>query len=205
MRIPKRLAAILLTLGALALSACGPTYENGPPAPSPEEIAALERAILDLGEDVDRDEAEEAARIAYFYPLELAESYGITDAPIVHNMKVNRGLRPRGLCWHWADDLERRLRQEGFTSFDLHRAIAGHDKPLEIEHSTVILSRAGQTMEEGIVLDPWRWGGRLYWGTVPDDPEYDWAPRAEVFAMRAGWAREKGAEPIPAEQLAAAR
>ncbi|SFE77905.1 hypothetical protein [Roseivivax sediminis] len=197
----RHLGRLLVLAFTLALAACGPSYENGPPAPEPADIAALERAILGLGPDVSPDEAATAARIAYRYPLELADRYQITDPPIIHNMKVNSGTRPRGLCYQWADDLEARLAQERFVTLDLHRAIANHDKPLAIEHSTVILSRAGAPMAQGLILDPWRWGGKLYWGPVTEDSRYDWWPRGEVFAWKR--AREgrapvdPSAEPLP--------
>ncbi|SLN29365.1 hypothetical protein ROJ8625_01269 [Roseivivax jejudonensis] len=194
-------AGLLALIAGVALVACGPTYRDGPPAPEAGEIAALATAIRDLGPDVAPDEAQAAARIAYLHPLELAERYRITDPPIVHNMKVNAGTRPRGLCWHWAEDLERRLAREGFATLELHRAIANHDKPLRIEHSTVIVSRAGATMASGIVLDPWRWGGRLYWGAVTEDPDYEWWPRGEVFAWKRARegrdASDPSAEPLP--------
>ncbi|ETX16568.1 hypothetical protein OCH239_01720 [Roseivivax halodurans JCM 10272] len=195
MRTFRSLGALLLAL--VTLSACGPSYENGPPSPEPGEIRALEQAILDLGGGIAEQEAAATARIAFTYPLDLAERYMITDPPLIHNMKVNAGRKPRGLCYQWADDLEARLEREGFTSLELHRAIANHDKPLRIEHSTVIVSRRGAPMEEGIVLDPWRWGGRLYWVRVPEDPKYDWWPRGEVFAWKRGQEGEMRGE-IPA-------
>ena len=62
------------------------------------------------------------------------------------------GLKPRGLCWHWAEDIERRLRAEDFQTLDLHRAIANANN-IRIEHSTTIVSRRGDGMYDGLVLD----------------------------------------------------
>ncbi|MGB2201321.1 MAG: hypothetical protein ACPH5G_08295, partial [Pseudooceanicola atlanticus] len=117
------------------------------------------------------------------YPLALRAQYEVTDPPLIHNTKVNMGLRPRGLCWHWAEDLENRLAAENFQTLDLHRAIANADK-LRIDHSTVILSAQGDTMEQGIVLDGWRKGGDLFWALVPEDRRYEWERRDVVFARR---------------------
>ena len=69
-----------------------------------------------LGPEVDPDEAARAAEIAFSYTRELAIQYQITDPPLIHNTKVNMGLKPRGLCWHWAEDMERRLKAEGFQT-----------------------------------------------------------------------------------------
>lgn len=200
----RRIGAAILWSGCLALAACGAASNGpagvaggadatraaeaparaGPPKGTPDQIAALAAALRGLGEGVDPEEADRLARIAYEHTHELALQYRITDPPLIHNMKVNLGLKPRGLCKDWADDIEARLRQEGFRSFALHRAIANADRAFRIEHSTVIVSRRGDDMFDGIVIDPWRRGGVLYWGPARTDPEYAWVPREEVFAMK---------------------
>ena len=65
----------------------------------------------------------------------------------------------------------------------MHRAIANANN-LRIEHSTAIVSRKGDGMYEGIVLDPWRYGGVVYWGGTRADPKYDWLPQAQVHAQK---------------------
>ncbi len=180
-----RLTKLLAVLALMGAAACSSPYAGGTPPPgTTQDIAALEQAILALGPEVDAEEAARAARIVYDHTHRLAIEYQITDPPLVHNTKVNMGLRPRGLCWHWAEDIETRLAQENFQTLDLHRAIANHDKPLRIEHSTTIVSRAGDGMFDGIVVDPWRLGGVLFWAPTREDAEYDWTPRAEVFALK---------------------
>ncbi|MDJ0629572.1 MAG: hypothetical protein QNJ44_15040 [Rhodobacter sp.] len=182
----------LLALIFVGACASNVTSTKGPPPGGPADIAALTQAIRALGPEVDPDEAARAARITYEYTHQLAQEYQITDPPLVHNTKVNMGLKPRGLCKDWADDIEARLRLEGFQTLHLHRAIANADN-IRIEHSTVIVSRRGDGMYDGIVLDPWRNGGVLYWGTVPGDPKYEWIPRQQVFEMkRAREARRAG-------------
>ena len=147
-------------------------------------IARLEAALLALGPDILPEEAARVAQIAVREPLDWAQAWRVEDPPLIHNIKVNSGTRPRGLCKHWADDLEARLLQEGLQSFSLHRAIANADRIL-IDHSTVIITRRDAPMNTGLVLDPWRSGqGRLWFGRVTEDPKYHWVPRAEVFAMK---------------------
>ncbi|QBF29734.1 hypothetical protein [Thalassococcus sp. S3] len=148
------------------------------------QITELAASIRALGPEVDPEEAERAARIAYSHTHELAIQYQITDPPLIHNTKVNMGLRPRGLCWHWAEDIENRLKQENFQTLDLHRAIANSDNPFRIEHSTAIVSRKGDSMFDGIVLDPWRKGGILHWTPTRTDTDYNWLPRQQVFEAK---------------------
>jgi len=169
----------LTTLAILGLGACS----SAPPARS-DDAARLAAQIQALGPEVDPEEAQRAARIAYTYTAQLAQEYQITDPPLIHNAKVNKGLRPRGLCWHWAEDMERRLKQEEFRTLTLHRAIANADNPFRIDHSTAIISRRGDSMYDGVVLDPWRYGGVLFWSPLREDTRYDWVPRDIVLEKR---------------------
>jgi hypothetical protein len=168
------LFALLIFAVAALLSGCAMK-----PTATQDSIDGLTAAILALGPGIDPEEAAEASRIAHLYSLELAQAYGITDAPLIHNDKVIRGERERGLCNHWAEDLSARLAQEHFRTLSLHRAISPPG-PLRIIHHTVVISKRGATMEEGIVLDPWRKGGTLTWALVVEDTHYTWKPRNDV-------------------------
>ena len=171
----------LIGLGLLVLAGCvSPSVQQ---VGAPDRVQDLAVALQRLDGGVDPQEAQRAAEIAITYPQALRQRYQVSDPPLIHNTKVNMGLRPRGLCWHWADDLEARLAQEGFETLDLHRAIA-NATTLRIDHSTVVISAAGAAMEDGVVLDGWRAGGDLFWSPVQADPRYSWERRADVFARR---------------------
>ncbi|MEL7461191.1 MAG: hypothetical protein AAFX45_04065 [Pseudomonadota bacterium] len=169
----------------LGLAACGAGFDQDTrPFASQDEVAALEAGILALGPDVDPEEARRAAQIAYDYTRQLAIEYEITDAPLIHNTKVNMGWKPRGLCWHWAEDMEKRLNAEGFETLDMHRAIANADNEWRIDHSTAIISARGAAYDAGVVLDPWRQGGVLFWSPLKDDTRYAWVERSVVLKER---------------------
>lgn len=185
----RKATSLLPLMAMLIVAACAGAPKDGPPQASQNQINELARSIQALGEHVDPEEAARAARIAYDYPLQLAKQYQVTDAPLIHNIKVNRGTRPRGLCWHWAQDMETRLALEAFQTLDLHRAIGNSEVALRIDHSTVIISAKGDAMNDGLVLDAWRYGGRLFWGNPVTDTKYDWIARAEVFALKAARAK----------------
>ena len=180
-----RLLKVLLLPVFLGLAACGTSYgPDGPPMATQDEIAALEREILSLGPEVDPDEARRAARIAYEHTHRLAREYQIEDPPLIHNTKVNMGLKPRGLCWHWAEDMEKRLVAEDFDTLEIHRAIANADNAFRIDHSTAIVSRRGDAYDDGIVLDPWREGGILFWSPLLEDDDYQWVEQSVVHERK---------------------
>lgn len=181
MRLTDRIARIVALLSLVVVAACAAAPEDR--IPEPDEVARLAASIRALGPEVDPEEAERAARVAYASTRELAQEYQITDPPLIHNSKVNMGLKPRGLCWHWAEDMEARLKREQFQTLSLHRAIANADN-LRLEHSTAIISSRGDGYEDGIVLDPWRKGGVLFWSPTREDTRYDWKPRAQVMAEK---------------------
>jgi hypothetical protein len=187
-----------LVLSLLALPACGGApdlntrgiggfgggdipevaHPRTPPRGTEAEIAELNAALLALGPGVDPEEAARAARISYVHTHELAIQYQITDPALIHNTKVNLGLKPRGLCNDWAEDMEKRLVAEDFQTFTIHRAIGAL---VGVDHSTVIISRRGDSMYDGIVIDPWRRGGRLTWIATRDDTAWGWEPQHIVL------------------------
>ncbi len=167
---------------------------GSPPAGTEADIAELAVAIAALGPGVDPAEASRAARISYDHTYELAIQYEITDPALVHNNKVNRGIKPRGLCKHWAEDMENRLVAENFQTLDIHRGIGAM---FGVDHSTAIISAKGDSMYDGIVVDPWRRGGRLTWVATDKDMIWGWEPQFVVHdrTMRAV-ARESGQDRI---------
>ena len=170
--------AMILGAGAMALLAgCAAA-----PAPinRPEGIAALERALLALGPNVDPAEAARAARLAYSVADDLAREYEITDAPLVHNIKVNIGVKQRGLCYHWARDIQSRMTQARFATLQFNRLVANAENPFLLEHSTAVVYARGDDWRNGIVLDPWRTGGTLHWDHVRADTKYNWKLRSDV-------------------------
>ncbi|MDJ0637655.1 MAG: hypothetical protein QNJ20_02380 [Paracoccaceae bacterium] len=172
---------LLIGLAALPLAACGGSPEKR--AVQNDDVADLTRVILGMGPGIDPEEAARAAALAFAHTRTLAQQYQITDSPLVHNTKVNLGLKPRGLCWHWAEDMEKRLDAEGFQTLEMNRAIA-EGRGLRIDHSTAIISRIGDGFAKGVVLDPWRNGGVLFFAPVVEDTRYAWEAREVVLGRR---------------------
>lgn len=134
----------------------------------PWELADL---LCGLSATVDRLEAEKAAGTAVARSLELSREYRVVRPAILHNVLVNVGLRQRGLCYHWADDLAASLHPLGLRTLEIHRG--GARMNTRREHNCVVLTPIGDPFEQGIVLDAWRYGGSLYWGPVRSD-KYPW-------------------------------
>jgi len=154
------------------------------PNAAQQRIDELSLALMALGDDIDNGEARRAATIAIEYPLQLAQEYKVSDPPLVHNVLVNLGIKERGLCVDWTSDLMTRLYEERFRSFELHWAVANYESAFRIEHSTVVISARGDSLQQGLVLDPWRYSGYTFWAKTPQDAEYDWKPHADIQALK---------------------
>ncbi|MEM0946322.1 MAG: hypothetical protein AAGK37_02880 [Pseudomonadota bacterium] len=182
-------------LGAIAISACssvpdvGRSFDDstsssggrGPDPGTESDIFDLASALMALGTDVRPEEALRAARIAYVHTFELAQLYEITDPALIHNYKVNQGIKPRGLCNDWAEDMERRLNYEEFETLEIQRAIGA---VIGIDHSTAVITRPGDSIYDGIVIDPWRRGGRLTWVETKNDMVWGWEPQFTAHDRR---------------------
>lgn len=170
--------AMILGLGAAGLLAgCG-----APPGTigTQGSISGLENALRALGPDVDPAEAARAAQMAHTVSTDLAREYEIVDPPLVHNAKINVGIKQRGLCYHWARDIQTRMTHARFATLQFSRLVANADNPFLLEHSTAVVFARGGNWRDGIVLDPWRTGGTLHWDQVRDDTKYNWKLRADV-------------------------
>jgi hypothetical protein len=146
--------------------------------------AQLRTKLAMLSPTVRVDEAERLALCAY----KTSRRYRVVFPPALNNILVNTGGRKRGLCYQWTEDLMRELDALKLETLELHwgEAFARTFS----ENNGVVVTAKGQPFAQGIVLDAWRYQGRLYWGPVRKDPEgYPWkenkAQYERVFQTKA--------------------
>ncbi|MCK5917559.1 MAG: hypothetical protein KAG34_04000 [Cocleimonas sp.] len=137
-------------------------------------INGLARALLALGPNTSKAEADAIAYDAIVYPMILANQYNLVYPPQLQNILVNGKRRDRGLCWQWADDMTAHMKKKNLKTFDLLRGTA--NRRLKNEHNSLVVVAKGAHFYSGIMLDPWRNSGDLYWEKVTndEDPQYTW-------------------------------
>lgn len=150
---------------------------RGPEDPSKPEayrqkVSKLQTDLAALNPDADPMETRRVAEAAIDYSAELAAEYQLIRPAVLHNMFVRMGLKDRGLCYHWTEDLLKRLQTLALRTYQLHWAVAHRGSELR-EHNSVVITAKGQAFKNGIVLDPWRNSGDLYWAIVETD-RYPW-------------------------------
>jgi hypothetical protein len=163
------LAALLLSVGCAGHPSAPASAD-----PSADRAALLQRDLAALAENADASESRLLAEAAVQQARSLAAEYRLAHPPILHNLLVNLGLKRRGLCWQWTQDLLDRLGELPLPSYQLHWGIAYRGK-LFREHNCVVVTARGRAFATGIVLDAWRHSGELYWAPVARD-SYPWEP-----------------------------
>ena len=180
--------SILLLIGIL-LSSCVSGHQSGQTPPEydaaaaagreaavyREKIASLQNDLAKLNGQTNIVEAEQVAQTAIRYSSYLAEEYELVRPAVLHNVLVRMGLKDRGLCYHWTTDLMKQLELLQLKSYQLYWGVAHRGSELR-EHNSVVVAAKGRRFEEGMVLDPWRNSGELYWAPVKGD-RYPWQER----------------------------
>jgi hypothetical protein len=137
-----------------------------------DKVKQLEQELIGLSPKIDPLEVKRVAETAVRESAVLAEEYQLVRPAVAHNLLIVMGIRDRGLCYQWTEDLMKRLEALKLKSFQLHWAVAYRGSHLR-EHNCVVITAAGQPFAMGIVLDPWRDSGNLYWARVTQD-RYPW-------------------------------
>lgn len=162
-----------LTLAVLLPVLIASCSHLGTPAERQEQARSLSHDLQQLSPAVNAAEADQLARTAIEATAELARDFKPLRFPWMNNGLVNTGLRKRGLCYQWRDDLFPHLHRLNLQSLDLHLTSAR--RATLLEHNGIVVTAKGQRFEDGIVLDPWRHCGVLAWARVATD-RYPWQP-----------------------------
>ncbi|NOZ90680.1 MAG: hypothetical protein GXO60_05265 [Epsilonproteobacteria bacterium] len=145
---------------------------------STTKIEQLSKMIIDLNKTIDRFEAKDIASKAVNYSKELAYRYKVVSPPLWHNTLVNLGIRKRGLCYEWAEDLLIYLSKQRYKTVQFY--MVGASIGSYFEHNALAISAKGSSWVHSIILDAWRNSGDLYFNYIQKD-KYKWKNREEVY------------------------
>ena len=165
----------------------------------------LRARIVALGPGIDPEEARRIAEIAYTTGRDLRKEWKVVWPPGVMNFLVNTGQRKGGLCFQFAERLLWKLSALNWNTVEFHWA-ESFERTVS-EHNVIVVTAKGQNFYQGIILDNWRYGGRLVWGPLLEDPHYRWHENKGQFQKvvnRAPAPSPSGsATPIPVERATA--
>lgn len=170
------LPAAALLLAVILTSGCAATHPSTAmgEAQIASKISSLQSRLKELGPGVEPVEARRLAETAVTLSLRLADEYRVVPPARWHNLLIQMGLRDRGLCYHWTEDLMAHLQALQLATYELHWGVAHPGSDLR-EHNSVVVTALNQPFAKGLVLDPWRNSGELTWIGVEQDA-YPWQP-----------------------------
>ena len=130
---------------------------------------ALASQLAALSPTVDRSEAKLLADCAYTTVSQLRREYRMFGTPIFNNFLIYHGLRKRGYCYQWSEDLLIALGALKLTSLELRW---GESNPGNWrENNCIVVTAKGRPFRSGIMLESWRHLGHLYFGPVVADSD----------------------------------
>lgn len=129
----------------------------------------LANQLARLSPRVDRTEAKLLADCAYATVSQLRREYRMFGTPIFNNFLIYHGLKKRGYCYQWSEDLLVALDGLKLKSLELHwgEANPGNWR----ENNCLVVTAKGQPFRSGIMLDCWRHLGHLYFRPVVADAD----------------------------------
>jgi len=172
-----RIASLVFVIAAL--SSMADARKKDPVFATSADDPVLRGRIVALGPNIDPDEARRIAEIAYTTGRDLKKEWRVVWPPGLQNFLVNTGQRKGGLCFQFAERLLWRLSAQSWNSVEFHWAESF--ETTASEHNVIVVTAKGQDFYQGIILDNWRYGGRLVWGSVLEDPFYRWHENKAQF------------------------
>lgn len=165
-RMRIRTSALPPLSACLLLAACAATPES--PPQRRQRAAELAVELARMSPQTSAAEARAFSRQAVETCADLRSQYHIQLAHNLHNVLVYWGLKNRGYCWHWQVDLDQALSQTDHPDLVIHRIVASPGS-LWHEHHALSVTAPGAAWNDGLVLDPWREEGLLWFGPVKTD------------------------------------
>ena len=140
------------------------------PAKDSGKAEELANQLAGLSRRVDPNEAKLLAEFAYATVARLRQEYQMFGTPIFNNFLIYHGLRKRGYCYQWSEDLLLALDKLNLQSLDLRWG--EYDPNTWRENNCIVVTAKGQPFSRGIMLECWRHLGHLYFGLVASDWEH---------------------------------
>ena len=153
------------------------------PSVSKTKITQLSTLLQSLDKSIPQDEAMHLSQDIFHETQKLTKEFELTSPPLFHNSLVNIGIREKGLCYHWSDALYAHFSQKKYSHFEFH-LVGANIGEYFLEHNALVVVRKGGSIKNGILIDPWRDSGKIYFSRVVEDKKYQWKHREERGCLR---------------------
>ena len=163
---------ILIIAFLIVFNGCAIKHKNVNSSYQDKDVQKLSKEITSLSPTIDKKEAMDIALFSTSYTKRLANSYKLVGSPRFQNFLINIGLKKKGYCYNYANDLAYALLHRGYKSVSIYRA--AHKKYTYFEHNCVVITPRERN-DIGVILDGWRNAGKLYFDYMKNDyKNYQW-------------------------------
>jgi len=163
---------LVLAISLLLFVACA--HAPNPSQVDTHRVTKLNNILNSL--HVKKSEVKDLARKAIIHSQKLAVDYDLVKPPLFQNFLVNIGLRKKGLCWQFAYDMLAFVKKQHYQSFDYYIGGANIGNYWS-EHNVLVVTCKGCSFDKGVILDPWRDSGKLFFSKINQDKKYKWSQR----------------------------
>jgi len=140
-----------------------------------QELAAL---LQTLDSRIPSSEAQALSQEVFLETRKLAQKFNPVSEPHVNNFLINAGLKEQGLCYEWSDALYLHFKQLSYPDFEFHLLVANQGEYF-FEHNVMAVMAKDSEVMDGVIIDPWRKPGEVYFSKVKEDTRYTWKHRAK--------------------------
>ena len=162
-------------LGLLVLGACATRPHDA--GKRREQVIELAGQIRQKYPSTADGEIHTFAETAVETAAVKRREWNVNYSAWVHNMLVNHGRRPRGLCYEWQNTMYFALEKVVPAGLKLTLIEAYRGSAMR-EHHALSLHSVADRWDDGILLDAWREGGNLIFKPVAEADE-PWKYEAE--------------------------
>ena len=146
------------------------------PPMSQNKVKELALLLQSLDRTITHQEAMRLSKDIFHHTQKLTEEFELTSPPQFHNFLVTIGVREKGLCYHWSDALYTYLTRKPYPAFEFH-LVGANIGEYFYEHNALVVTAKGGDIKKGIIIDPWRDSGSVYYAEIEKDTAYRWVHR----------------------------
>jgi len=148
------------------------------PETSQYQTKVLAGELRSLHEGIPVEEAERLSREIFLESAKLRKKFKPVSEPHFNNFLINIGMKKEGLCYQWSDALYIHFIHTHYPHFEFHLLVSDQGRYFS-EHNVLVVVAKGENVLDGMIIDPWREPGSVYFVKVKDDKGYEWKHRAQ--------------------------
>jgi hypothetical protein len=141
-------------------------------------MKALAEELRSLDDRIPTEEVRRLSQEIFLESAKLRKKFKPVSEPHFNNFLINIGMQEQGLCYQWSDALYVHFEKSSYPHFEFHLLVSDQGKYFS-EHNVLVVVAKGKNVMDGIIIDPWREPGSVYFVKVKDDHGYEWKHRAQ--------------------------